>query len=67
MIRADVPYFTADGRLTKAGFDVFAAMEREVLTLRAKVAAAAAVADATGGTADVEARAELVAIKAALA
>lgn len=68
MIRTDVPYFTADGRLTKAGFDVFSAMERETKALKAKIAAAAAIADAAGGaTVDAEARAELVAIKGALA
>lgn len=68
MIRVDIKYFTPDGRLTKAGFDVFAAMEREVSALRAKIAAASAIADAAGGaTVDTQARAELVAIKAALA
>lgn len=68
MIRVDVSYVTPDGRLTKAGFDAFGAMEREIAALKAKVAAAAAIADAAGGgTVDTQARAELIAIKAALA
>lgn len=68
MIRTDVQYMTQDGKLTKAGYDVFVAMERDVRVMRAKLAAMAAVANAAGGaTVDAQARAELVAIKGAVA
>ncbi len=63
-LRTDVIYFTPDGRLTQAGFQAFT---NEISTAAAKIAAAAAVADATGGaTVDTQARAELIAIKTAL-
>jgi hypothetical protein len=67
MIRSDRPY-VAGGMLTIEGYAVFSDMERRIEELEAKLAAVVAVADATGGaTIDAEARAELVAIKGALA
>ena len=67
MIRTDRQYMN-EGRLTPEGLAVFAALERRLDRLEARIAAALAVAEATGGTViDVEARAELAAIKAALA
>lgn len=67
MIRRDVQY-VQDGRLTAAGYDAFAKMERDISAMRARLDAVAAVADAAGGaTVDTQARAELAAIKAALA
>lgn len=67
MIRADVVYLDKDGTLTQAGWQVFADLERRALAAEAKIAAAAAVADAAGGaTVDAQARAQLAAIKVAL-
>lgn len=70
MISMALPYVDGNGRLTKAGFDALqglAAFEGRIAALEVKLTAAAAVADATGGaTVDAEARAELVAVKAAL-
>lgn len=67
MIRADVVYVDKDGTLTQAGWQVFADLERRALAAEAKIAAAAAVADAAGGaTVDAQARAQLAAIKVAL-
>lgn len=64
MIRKGVPYINPDGTLTDAGYF---ALRGEFDALAKKLAAAAAVPDATGGaTVDAEARAELAAIKAAL-
>ena len=67
MIRADVVYVDKDGTLTQAGWQVFADIEGRALAAEAKIAAAAAVADAAGGaTVDAQARAQLAAIKVAL-
>jgi len=64
-LRTDVQYFTPDGRLTPAGFLAFTS---EIKALTAKLNAVAAVPDAAGGaTIDAQARAELAAIKDALA
>jgi len=68
MIRTDIRYFTPEGTLTKAGYDVLASLSADLAAVQAKLVAAAAVADAAGGaTVDAEARAELVAVKGALA
>lgn len=67
MIRADVVYVDKDGTLTQAGWQVFADLERRALAAEAKIAAAAAVANAAGGgTVDTQARAQLAAIRVAL-
>jgi hypothetical protein len=67
MIRADIRYFYADGTATKAGYDMLVSLFARVEALEARLNAAAAVADATGGaTVDTEARAELQAITGAL-
>lgn len=67
-LRMGETYIDQGGRLTQAGWQAFSDMERRVAELEAKLAAAAAVADAAGGaTVDAEARAELVAVKGALA
>lgn len=67
MIRADVAYVEPDGSLTQAGWQVLADLERRLLAAEAKIAAAAAVANAAGGaTVDTQARAQLAAIKVAL-
>lgn len=64
MIRKGIPYTNPDGSLTDAGYF---ALRSEFDALAKKLAAVAAVPDATGGaTVDAEARAELAAIKAAL-
>lgn len=63
-LRTDVVYFTPNGMLTQAGFQAFSA---EISTLARKLAAAAAIANSSGGaTIDTQARAELIAIKGAL-
>ena len=68
MMRIDRRYVTEGGTMTPEGFAVFSAMERDIADMKARLDAAAAVADATGGaTVDTQARAELVAIKGALA
>lgn len=67
-LRMGETYIDQGGMLTQAGWQAFSDMERRVAELEAKLAAAAAVADAAGGaTVDAEARAELVAVKGALA
>lgn len=67
-MRSSEGYFTQDGRPTRVGEAYFADLERQIAALQAKLAAVAAVAGATGGaTVDTQARAELVAIKGALA
>ena len=67
MIRADVVYVDKDGTLTQAGWQVFADLERRALAAEAKIAAAAAVANAAGGaTVDAQARAQVAAIRMAL-
>lgn len=61
MIRRDLPYVDGDGRLTQAGYDALVVLDR----IRVAVSQ---VADPTGGgTVDAEARAAIVAIKAAIA
>lgn len=68
MIRMGENYVRADGSLTQAGWSAFREMEQRIAGLEAKLAAAAAVANATGGaTVDTQVRAEVVAIKGALA
>ena len=68
MMRIDRRYVTAGGTLTPEGFAMFTTMERDIADMKARLDAAAAVADATGGaTVDTQARAELVAIKGAMA
>lgn len=64
-------YVDAQGRLTQAGWQALQgaldAQAGRIAVIEANLAAAAAVANATGGaTVDTQARAELVAIKAAL-
>ena len=60
-LRTDIQYFTPDGRLTQAGFQAFSGLE-------IKLAAAAAIPNASGGaTIDTQARAELIALKGSLA
>jgi hypothetical protein len=67
MIRKGLAYVHPDGSLTDAGYFALNGLERAVSELTARLDAAALVADAAGGgTVDAEARAELVAIKAAL-
>jgi hypothetical protein len=67
-LRMGEPYVDQRGGLTQTGWQAFTAMEERIADLEAKLAAAAAVSDATGGaTIDAEARAELIAIKGALA
>ncbi len=67
MIRKGVQYLLADGTLTTAGVLALGGLETRLAALEVRLNAAAAVADAAGGaTVDAEARAELVAIKAAL-
>lgn len=70
MIRQGARYVDQSGCLTTEGYLALTRidqMEASLAALAAKLDAAAAVADATGGsTVDAEARAELVAIKAAL-
>ena len=64
-LRTDIQYFTPDGRLTQAGFQAFNA---EISAMAVKFAAAAAVPNSSGGaTIDTQARAELIAIKGAIA
>ena len=64
-LRTDIQYFTPDGRLTQAGFQAF---NTEISATAAKLAAAAAVPNSSGGaTIDSQARAELIAIKGSLA
>lgn len=70
-LRTDTPYTFGDGRLTPAGWQALQgaldAQEARLAALETKVAAAAAVANATGGaTIDAEARTQLAGIKAAL-
>ena len=70
-LRTDIAYFTADGRLTQAGFQAFSTeidpLAAKIAASAAKIAAAAAVANAAGGaTIDAEARAQLAAIRSAL-
>lgn len=71
MLRLRERYITASGELTDAGWSAlqgaFDAQEDRIAALEAKVAAAAAVADAAGGgTVDTQARTQLAGIKAAL-
>ena len=67
-LRMGETYIDQRGGLTQAGWQAFSAMEERLADLEAKLAAAAAVADAAGGaTVDTQARAELVAVKGALA
>jgi hypothetical protein len=71
MLRTDIPYVDAGGRLTQAGFQAFQGMldaqAAQIATLTAKIAAAAAVANAAGGVMiDTQARVQLAAIKVAL-
>ena len=71
MLRTDVGYVDAQGRLTQAGFQAFqsemTSLAARLSAAEAKIAAAAAVANAAGGvTVDAEARAQLVAIRSAL-
>lgn len=66
-INAQIAYFRADGRPTIEGEKFFNALAERLNALDAKLAVAAAVADPTGGgTVDTQARAAIVAIKAAL-
>lgn len=68
MIRMGENYVRGDGTLTQAGYSAFRLMEQRIADLEAKLAAAAAVANAAGGgTVDTQVRAEVVAIKGALA
>jgi hypothetical protein len=68
MIRTDIRYVDADGTLNQAGWSLFNDMQGRIAALEAKLAAAAAVANASGGaTIDANVRAETIAIKAALA
>lgn len=61
MLRTDIRYVNPDGTLTQAGA---MAIQTEIDRVARKLAAAAAVADPTGGgTVDVQARAAIVAIK----
>lgn len=65
MLRTDIRYVNPDGTLTQAGA---MAIQTEIDRVARKLAAAAAVADPTGGgTVDAQARAAIVAIKGALA
>ena len=71
MLRTSEPYVDARGRLTQIGWQAFTtefnAMATRITALEAKIAAAAAVANAAGGaTIDAQARTQLAAIKAAL-
>ena len=67
-LRMGEPYVDQHGGLTQTGWQAFTAMEERIADLEAKLAAAVAVANATGGaTVDTQARAELIAIKGALA
>lgn len=71
MLRTSEQYVTPDGRLTQAGWQAltaeFTALATRLSTAEAKIAAAAAVANAAGGiTVDAEARAQLAAIRSAL-
>jgi hypothetical protein len=60
MIRRDLPYVDAEGKLTKVGYDALVTLDRIQQAI-------AEVADPSGGAVvDVEARAAIVAIKAAL-
>lgn len=60
MIRRDIPYVSQDGRLTQEGWAALVVLDRIK-------AAVADIPDPTGGAVvDVEARAAIVAIKAAL-
>lgn len=71
MLRTDIKYVDNMGRFTMAGVQAIEA-ERAALVARLtiaenKIAAAAAIANATGGaTIDAEARTQLAGIKAAL-
>lgn len=63
-LRTDIKFVTQDGMLTQAGAQAFTS---EINVLAAKIAAAAAVPNASGGaTVDTQARAQLAAIKVAL-
>ena len=71
MLRTDVRYVSPQGEFTQAGV-VAIRSEMQALSVRlaaaeAKIAAAAAIANAAGGaTVDTEARAQLAAIRSAL-
>lgn len=68
MIRRGARYVDASGGLTLEGYLALSGMDDRLSALEARLAAVLAVPDATGGgTVDAQARAELVAIKAALA
>jgi hypothetical protein len=71
MLRLREKYVTPTGELTDAGWQAlqgaFDAQEDRIAALEAKVAAAAAVANAAGGaTIDTQARAQLASIRTAL-
>jgi hypothetical protein len=74
VLRQDVAYVGGNGMLTKAGYDLFIGLFRDQADTAArlsaaegKIAAAAAIANASGGaTVDTQARAQLAAIRSAL-
>jgi len=71
MLRTSEAYITKDGKLTQAGYQafqkLFADQAARIAALEAKIAAAAAVANATGGaTIDTQARTQLSGIRSAL-
>lgn len=67
MIRLGARYVAPDGTLTHEGVAVFQQMESDIAAFAAVREAIAAIPPATGGAViDVEARAELAAIRAAL-
>lgn len=71
MLRLREKYITPTGELTDAGWQAlqgeFDAQEARIAALEAKVAAAAAVANAAGGgTVDAQARTQLAGIRSAL-
>jgi hypothetical protein len=71
MLRVSEIYIDAQGRLTQAGYLAFTttlnAQAARITALEAKIAAAAAVANASGGaTVDTQARTQLAGIRTAL-
>lgn len=71
MIRQREKYMNGDGSLTDAGYfaftQLFAAQAARIAALEAKIAGAAAVANAAGGaTVDTQARTQLAGIRTAL-